>query len=121
MRQTPLRNTTILSCLLFIAAISVALVPAISMAQAAKHVTEARDAAQEAVKYGKKGHIENLGKQAEKALRHVQMMQKDFKGNTHVQAAMASLEDAVLEAKQGHADKGTEAAEEDVMHLAEVK
>jgi hypothetical protein len=34
---------------------------------------------------------------------------------------MASLEDAVLEAKQGHADKGTEAAEEAVMHLAEVK
>jgi hypothetical protein len=120
MAPTRLRVTTV-SCMLFMMAISVGLFPAISMAEAAKHVSEARDEAKEAVKHGKQGHADVLGKHAEKALRHVQMMEKDFKGNTHVQAAMASLEDAVLEAKQGHADKGTEAAEEAVMHLAEVK
>ena len=121
MPQTSLRKTTRFSCMLVMMAISVALVPAISMAEAGKHVVEARNEAKEAVKHGKQGHADVLGKHAETALRHVQLMEKEYKGNMHVQAAMASLEDAVLEAKQGHAEKGTEAAEQAVTHLAEVK
>ena len=46
---------------------------------------------------------------------------ESYKGHPHVPEAMKSLEDAVLEAKQGHAEKGTEAAEQAVMHLSEVK
>jgi hypothetical protein len=100
---------------------SVGLLPVISMAATNKHVAEARDEAKEAVKHGKQGHADVLGKHAEKALRHVQMAEKDTKGNPHIPEAMKALEDAVLEAKQGHADKGTEAAEQAVMHLSEVK
>ena len=120
MAPTRLWKVTTVSCMLVTMAVSVGLFPAMSLAEI-KHVSEAREEAKEAVKHGKQGHADVLGKHAEKALRHVQMMEKDFKGNTHVLAAMASLEDAVLEAKQGHADKGTDAAEQAVLHLSEVK
>ena len=110
-----------LSVTIFIIAIGVGLLPAIAMAAENKHVSEARTEAKEAVQHGKQGHADVLGKHAEKALKHVQMAEKDFKGNPHIQEAMKSLEDAVLEAKQGHAEKGTEAAEQAAMHLAELK
>jgi hypothetical protein len=106
---------------IFIVAMSVGLLPVISMAAANKHVSEALNEAKEAVKHGKQGHADVLGKHAEKALKHVQMSEKGTKGNPHIPEAMKDLEDAVLEAKQGHAEKGTEAAEQAVMHLSEIK
>jgi len=120
MARTRLLNA-MLFCTVFLMAASVGLFPAVSMAAPNKHVSEAKDEIKEAVKHGKQGHADVLGKHAEKALRHVQMAEKDLKDNPHVQEAMKSLEDSVLEAKQGHADKGTEAAEQALTHLAELK
>ncbi len=95
----------------------------VTMAMAAgnKHVAEALQHAKEALSEGKQGHKDGLVKHADAALKHATMAKKDLRGNSNLDQGIDRLEDTLLQTGQGNIQKGTEAVEMAIIHLAEVK
>ncbi len=84
------------------------------------HVADSLEDAQKAEEHGKQGHADVLVENAEEALKHAKMAQKETP-NMHLDKGISELEKAISHGKQGHADVATGYAESAIKHLKEVK
>ncbi len=84
------------------------------------HVADSLEHAQKAEEHGKQGHADVLVENAEEALKHAKMAQKETP-NMHLDKGISELEKAISHGKQGHADVATGYAESAIKHLKEVK
>jgi|LakWasMet28_LOW6_FD_contig_21_1380176_length_448_multi_33_in_0_out_0_1 hypothetical protein len=88
---------------------------------AEEHADAALIHAKEAVVSGKAGSAPEVIEHAETSLTHAKKAAQLAKGNaeTHMKAAVKSLEEAITHAKLEHTDIATKLAEEAVQHIKE--
>ena len=83
-----------------------------------KHVTEAVAHAQAAVAQGKQGYPDALVTQAQEALTHAELANKQT-ASPHLEQGIHGLKEAIDHGKAGRADAATKAVEDALAHLSE--
>jgi hypothetical protein len=85
------------------------------------HAQEALKHAKAAAASGKKGDFSSIAKHAKLSKTHVEAALKDKPDDSHLQAALKSLDEAITEANRGNGGPARKAAKEAVSHLNAVK
>jgi len=69
------------------------------------------------MKHGKEGHAYALSRQAEVALRHAEIAQRDLKDNPHIEKGIQELNKAILQGRADDVLEGTKSAENAYKHF----
>ena len=83
-----------------------------------QHVTEAVEHAQAAAAQGKQGYPDALVTQAQEALKHAELANKET-ASPHLEQGIHGLKEAIDHGKAGRADAATKAVEDALAHLSQ--